>query len=164
MRAVAERSHFGAPQSRRARSLRRAPLLLVVLVAVVLTALPAASSSAAPSAQAARAHAICSGPNSAKVPCRFSTPSGDVRCIWRPLPNAISCELLATGRAYRLQATARARKVTLALGRRGKVLPLNQQLVFPDSLSCRDTRTTMTCNQDFGTGAFTLSPKGPHRS
>jgi hypothetical protein len=44
------------------------------------------------------------------------------------------------------------------------VLPVNQQIVFPSSLSCHDTRTAMTCNQDFGRGAFTLSPKGSHRS
>jgi len=135
--------------------------LLLLLVALALSAMLAASS---PAAQMARTHAICSGPNSAKVPCRFSTPSGDVRCIWTPNPNAVACKLRATGRAYRLKATGKAKSVMLTLRRPGRVLPLNQQIVFPSSLSCHDTKTAMTCNQDFGTGAFTLSPKGSHRS
>jgi len=65
--------------------------------------------------------------------------------------------LLATGRAYRLRPTGHARRITLRLLRRGQTLPTNQQLVFPGSLSCHDTRTSMTCNQDFGLGAFTLA-------
>jgi hypothetical protein len=36
-------------------------------------------------------------------------------------------------------------------------LPPSQQIVFPQDLSCRDTRGTMTCNQDVGRGAFTLA-------
>jgi hypothetical protein len=163
MRAVAGRSHSGAlpyGPRRRARSLKRASLLVVALGVLVL----AASSPAAPGAHIARTHAICSGPNSAKVPCRFSTPSGNVRCIWTPTPNAVACKLRATGRAYRLKATGKAKSVTLTNMRPGRVLPVNQQIVFPSSLSCHDTKTTMTCNQDFGTGAFTLSPKGSHRS
>jgi hypothetical protein len=162
MRAVAGRSHSGGPSSSRARAVRRASLL--VAGSVALAALPAASSPAAAPAHIARTHAICSGPNSAKVPCRFSTPSGDVRCIWTPAPNAVACKLRATGRAYRLKPTGKAKSVTLTNMQPGRVLPLDQQIVFPNSLSCHDTRTTMTCNQDFGTGAFTLSPKGSHRS
>ncbi|HEX3434227.1 MAG TPA: hypothetical protein VHT25_09220 [Solirubrobacteraceae bacterium] len=137
---------------------------VVALSLLALVALPAASSSAAAGAQVARTHAICSGPNSAKVPCRFSTPSGDVRCIWTPAPNAVSCKLRGTGRAYRLKATGKAKSVRLTVGGPVHVLPLNQQIVFPDSLSCHDTRRAMTCNQDFGTGAFTLSPRSSHRS
>ncbi len=48
--------------------------------------------------------------------------------------------------------------------RRGETLPTSQQLVFPQSLSCHDTRTTMTCNQDFGLGEFKLAPKGSRSS
>jgi hypothetical protein len=119
-------------------------------------------------AAAARArssvHYACSGPNSARVPCRFSTPSGNIRCLWTPKPNNVACELLASGRAYRLGPTGHARRVTLKLAHRGETLPTSQQLVFPQSLSCRDTRTTVTCNQDFGLGAFKLAPKGSHGS
>jgi hypothetical protein len=115
-------------------------------------------------ADAVFARAICSGPNSAKVPCRFSTPSGNIRCLWTPRPNSVACVLRANGRAYRLAPTGKAKAISLKLARPGKALPLNQQLVFPDSLSCRDTRRTMVCNQDFGSGAFTLARGGSHRS
>jgi hypothetical protein len=117
---------------------------------------------------AARAHSsvhfACSGPNSAHVPCRFSTPSGNIRCLWTPKPNNVACELLATGRAYRLRPTGGARRISLKLTHRGETLPTSQQIVFPQSLSCRDTRTTMTCNQDFGLGRFKLAPKGSNSS
>jgi len=115
-------------------------------------------------ARAITAGAICSGPSSAKVLCRFSTPSGNIRCIWTPKPNNVACVLRATGRAYRLRPSGRAKAITLTLVRPGKTLPLNQQIVFPNSLSCRDTKRTMICNQDFATGAFTLAPKGSHSS
>jgi hypothetical protein len=68
--------------------------------------------------------------------------------------------LLATGRAYRLRPTGKAKAVRLSLSHRGETLPTNQQLVFPQSLSCHDTKTTMTCNQDFGLGFFKLARKG----
>ena len=84
--------------------------------------------------------------------------------MWTPVPESVSCELLATRRAYRLRPSGSAHPVSLRLARRGETLPLSQQLVFPRSLSCHDTRTTMRCNQDFGTGAFTLAPHGSHRS
>ncbi|MHB8234927.1 MAG: hypothetical protein ACYDHT_09775 [Solirubrobacteraceae bacterium] len=164
MRALAGRSHPCDLPSRRMRSLGRALVTILALAALALPALPAAASPASAGAQAARTHAICSGPNSAKVPCRFSTPSGNVRCIWTPTPNAVSCKLRRTGRAYRLKATGKAKSVRLTVGRPVHVLPLNQQIVFPNSLSCHDTKRSMTCNQDFGTGAFTLSPRGSHRS
>jgi hypothetical protein len=106
----------------------------------------------------------CSGPNSLKTPCHFSTPSGNIRCLWTPSPNNIACDLAASGRAYRLRPTGHAKTIKLKLARRGQTLPRGQQIVFPQSLSCRDTRTTMTCNQDFGTGAFKLAPKGSHSS
>ena len=54
--------------------------------------------------------------------------------------------------------------IKLKLKRRGQTLPTNQQVVFPDSLSCHDTKTTMTCNQDFGLGVFKLAPKGSRGS
>jgi hypothetical protein len=105
-------------------------------------------------------HFACSGPNSAKVVCRFSTPSGNIRCVWTPSPNNVACVLLATGRAYRLRPTGKAKAIHLALHHRGETLPTDQQIVFPQSLSCQDTKTTMTCNQDFGLGFFKLARKG----
>jgi hypothetical protein len=96
----------------------------------------------------------------ADVPCSFSTPSGNIRCLWTPSPNNVACELVATGRAYRLAPTGAAQRVTVALQQRGDTLPTNQNVEFPDSLSCHDTATTMTCNQNYGFGAFTLAPKG----
>jgi hypothetical protein len=119
-------------------------------------------------AAAGRAHSsvhyACSGPNSAHVPCRFSTPSGNIRCLWTPKPNNVACELLASGRSYRLRPTGGARRTKLNLAHRGETLPTSQLIVFPQSLSCRDTKTTMTCNQDFGLGEFKLAPKGSHGS
>src|ERR1700730_14558203 len=47
-----------------------------------------------------------------------------------------------------------ARRIPLNLADRDETLPTSQQIVFPQSLSCRDTKTTMTCNQDFGLGEF----------
>ena len=104
----------------------------------------------------------CSGPHSATVACHFSTPSGNIRCLWTPVPNSVACERLATGRAYRLRPARRAKAIKLRLRRRGQTLPTSQQVVFPESLSCHDTRTTMTCNQDYGLGEFKLAPSGSH--
>ncbi len=127
------------------------------------------SASASPSASAVGQRArgahvayACSGPHSATVPCHFATPSGNIRCLWTPVPNNVACERLATGRAYRLRPTGKAKRVRLRLRRRGQTLPTNQQVVFPDSLSCHDTNTTMTCNQDYGLGEFKLAPTGSH--
>ena len=128
--------------------------------AACIACLSAGVSSAPASAQAARGadvHYACSGPHSASVPCHFSTPSGNIRCLWTPVPNNVACERLAGGRAYRLRPTGRARRIKLRLRRRGQTLPTNQQVVFPDSLSCHDTNTTMTCNQDYGLGEFELA-------
>ena len=130
---------------------------VLVALALLAAALPL-------SARAGGAHAICSGPGSAKVPCHFSTPSGNIRCLWTPKPNNVACVLRATGRAYRLRPTGRAKSISLRLARPGRALPLNQQLVFPGSMSCRDTRRTVVCNQDFGPGSFTLAPRGSHRT
>lgn len=141
------------------------PLAASLLCGLATIALLLPSSPpAAADAPAAASHAICSGANSAKVPCRFSTPSGNIRCVWTPKPNNVACVLLATGRAYRLRPSGKAKAISLTLASPGKTLPLSQQLVFPDSLSCRDTKRTMVCNQDFGSGAFTLAPGASHRS
>lgn len=104
-----------------------------------------------------RKYACQDGPD---VPCSFSTPSGNIRCLWTPSPNNVACQLVATGRAYRLTPTGTAQRVTLDLKRRGDTLPTNQNVEFPDSMSCHDTATTMTCNQNYGFGAFTLAAKG----
>jgi hypothetical protein len=92
--------------------------------------------------------------------CYFSTPSHDVRCVWTPSPNSVTCELSASRRAYRLQPTGHAKLVHVRLTRRGETLPTNQMIVFPGKLSCQDTRVAMTCNQDEGFGEFELSPHG----
>jgi hypothetical protein len=133
--------------------------LLVALLALPSSVGATASAAAGPTAVAARG--IC---NSAKVPCHFSTPSGNIRCLWTPKPNNVACVMLANGRAYRLRSTGKATAIQPKLATRGQTLALNEQLVFPGSYSCRDTRSTMICNQDFLTGAFTLAPGHSHSS
>ena len=123
---------------------------------------PAPASALVRGVEDAHAHYACSGPHGSSVPCHFSTPSGNIRCLWTPSPDNVACERLATGRAYRLRPTGKAKAIKLKLRRRGQTLPTNQQVVFPQSLSCHDTNTTMTCNQNFGTGEFELSPSGGH--
>ncbi|HXW58430.1 MAG TPA: hypothetical protein VEJ23_03015 [Solirubrobacteraceae bacterium] len=127
----------------------------LALVAVGLLTCTHASASGV-GARAARNRFACVGENSTRVPCHFSTPSGNVRCLWTPKPNSVACVVVASGRAYRLRPTGRARLIHLTLRRRGETLPTDQQILFPDSLSCQDTARSMTCNQDFGLGAFTL--------
>jgi hypothetical protein len=95
-------------------------------------------------------------------PCYFSNPKDSVRCVWTPTPNTVICELLATKRAYRLRPTGRAKAVRVKLSRRGETLPTNQIVVFPEKLSCQDTKTTMTCNQDEGFGEFKLAFHASH--
>jgi hypothetical protein len=151
----------------RARQRRWSAALRAGAVATCVGCLATAIAQASASAVAARAtgaksHFACNG--GARVSCHFSTPSGNIRCLWTPTPNNVACELLSSRRGYRLRPTGKAKRVRLKLTRRGDTLPTSQQVVFPDSLSCRDTRTTMTCNQDFGSGAFTLSLKGSHSS
>jgi hypothetical protein len=109
-------------------------------------------------ARSAAAHIPCSSPGSATRPCYFSTPSGNIHCMWTPSSKSVECELRATRRAYLLRPTGRARLVHVSLPRRGETLPSGPNtIVFPQALSCQDTRTTMTCNQDFLTGFFTLA-------
>jgi hypothetical protein len=110
----------------------------------------------------AHVHYACSGPHSSTVPCHFSTPSGNIRCLWTPSPSNVACERLATRRGWRLRSSGRAKAITLRLSRRGQTLPRSQQVVFPESLSCHDTNTTMTCNQDYGEGEFEITPHGSH--
>ena len=132
---------------------------------LALLALPIASLAGLAAVPArASTHFICGGPGSAKVPCRFATPSGNIRCVWTPVPESVACELRSSGRAYRLRPTGHAKKVSFAPTSRGLTLPPSQQLVFPQSLSCHDTKVTMSCNQDFGLGSFTLGPQHSHAS
>jgi len=153
--------HFGSPGFLPGRSTACAlPVVAVAAVSAFAVAMPlAASASGAPSATAS--HGICS---SAKTPCHFSTPSGNIRCLWTPKPNNVACVMVSNGRAYRLRSTGKAKAIALKLATRGQTLPRNQQLVFPGSFSCRDTRRTMICNQDFLTGAFTLAAGHSHSS
>jgi hypothetical protein len=130
---------------------------LLALASSVATTAPALAGG--PTAVAARG--IC---NNAKVPCYFSTPSGNIRCLWTPKPNNVACVMLANGRAYRLRPTGKAHAIQLKRATRGQTLALNEQIVFPGSYSCRDTRRTMICNQDFLAGAFTLAPGHSHSS
>jgi hypothetical protein len=150
------------------REMSRRPLILLGVVTCVAClstiAALALATTAAPRVRAAKSHFACSGPNSSKVPCHFSTPSGNIRCLWTPKPDNVACEVLSSKRAYRLRPTGKAKAVKLKLTRRGETLPTSQQIVFPQSLSCHDTKTTITCNQDFATGMFKLTPKSSHSS
>jgi hypothetical protein len=139
-------------------------LLVPAAVSSAPAAIPAPANALAAAPSAVAAHDACSGPNSPHIPCRFSTPSGNIRCLWTPKPNNVACELLSTGRAYRLRPTGKAQVIKLKLHSRGETLPTSQDIVFPESLSCRDTNKTMTCSQDFGLGMFVLAPKGSHSS
>jgi hypothetical protein len=106
-------------------------------------------------------HIACSKPTSARLPCRFSTPSGNVRCEWTPASQSVECELLATRLAFRLHPTGKARRVRIRLTRRGETLPAGPYgLLFPQKLSCQATRVTMTCNQDEGFSFFEMRPRG----
>ena len=53
---------------------------------------------------AAHVHYACSAPNSATVPCHFSTPSGNIRCLWTP--HSEQRGLRAAGHRARLPAAA----------------------------------------------------------
>jgi hypothetical protein len=150
------------------RSARAAAALALAAVACVVCLYAALGSAAAPALAArsrvAHVQYACSAPNSAKVPCRFTTPSGNIRCLWTPTPNNVACERVSTGRGWRLRPSGHAKAIKLSLGKRGQTLPRNQQVVFPESLSCQDTSTTMTCNQDYGFGEFKLTAKSSHGS
>ena len=151
--------HFVASRARAAAVAACASLGPAALAGALDAPAPAAA--AAVQRTAVAASGIC---GNAKAPCRFSTPSGNVHCLWTPKPNNVACVLVVTGRAYRLKPTGRAKSIALTLAKRGQTLPLNQQLVFPGSMSCRDTKRTMICNQDFLTGAFTLARGHSHSS
>jgi hypothetical protein len=153
-----------APVSRPTTT-RRVPRARAVFPSIAVCALAAAAALTTASAAghrgaSAAAHFICSGANAARVPCRFSTPSGNVRCVWMPVPNNVACVRIATGRAFRLRPTGHAKAIRLKLARRGQILPRNQQLEFPESMSCHDTYLSMTCNQNFLAGSFRLAPHG----
>jgi hypothetical protein len=153
------RKQFGYSEMLRLRRASSLGVLAALLVLPSAVATTATATAAGPTAVAARG--ICS---SAKVPCHFSTPSGNIRCLWTPKPNNVACVMLANGRAYRLHPTGKATAIQLKLATRGQTLALNEQLVFPGSYSCRDTRSTMICNQDFLAGAFTLARGHSHSS
>jgi hypothetical protein len=104
-------------------------------------------------------HFACGGPDSPHRPCYFSTPSGNIHCVWTPRPNRVTCEILSSGRADSLGPTGPAKTVHVKLTRSGETLPTNQMLVFPDEFSCQDTKVAMRCNQDEGSGEFKL-PRG----
>jgi hypothetical protein len=167
--------------ARRARATKRAALLIPLATAVAGLAATGEASVVSPIPSSARAlsgalvatarpaatrrvhaaeHFACNeGP---KRPCYFSNPSDSVRCVWTPTPNNVTCELLATKRSYRLGPSGHAKAVRVKLTRRGETLPTNQMVVFPEKLSCQDTRTTMTCNQDEGFGEFKLALHRSH--
>lgn len=151
----AARRHQNRLRRVRARVSLQALGLSVASVALLGGLLPAAASSAH-GRRAPHVHFACSSKDAAKVPCRFSTPSGNVHCQWLPSTGAVTCELLSNGRGFVLAPAGKARAVRPHLGRRGEALPTTQQLVFPRGLSCHDTAKTMTCNQDFARGAFKL--------
>ena len=144
-----------------------AALLSVVAALAIALALSSGASGhpagapGAPGAQAARHFACNEGPTR---PCRFSNPDDTVRCLWTPSPNNVTCELLKTRRAYRLRPTGRAKSVRVTFTHRGETLPTVQTVVFPEKLSCRDTKATMTCNQDEGFGEFKLALHSSHAS
>lgn len=138
--------------------------LAVSLVCVAGVVSMGGPASAAARAYLARQPFACDGPKKTTMPCHFSTPSDNIRCVWTPKPNRVACVLRSSGRAYRLGPTGQARRVRLNLTQRGDTLPTNQSVGFPQALSCHDTKTTMTCNQNFLTGAFTLAPNGSHGS
>jgi len=135
-----------------------AALLLSVLAPLAVAPGPS-SGAVAPEGRTARHPACNEGPTR---PCRFSNPGDTVRCLWTPTPNSVTCELVKTGRAYRLRPTGRAKSVRTRFAHRGETLPTTQTVVFPEKLSCRDTRVTMTCNQDEGFGEFKLALHASH--
>ncbi len=149
---------------RRTRTVASAALSTALAGVAVCASLSGGAS--APTAIAATAHAAAhfacnEGPTR---PCHFSNPRDTVRCVWTPSPNTVTCELLATRRAYRLRPTGHAKAVAVRVVRRGETLPTNQTVVFPEKLSCRDTKATMTCNQDEGFGEFKLAFHASHAS
>jgi hypothetical protein len=142
---------------------RRVVSLLVPLAATVLLSSVFATTGDSQIAHARTAeHFACSNPADAHKRCYFSTPNDNVRCVWTPSPNRVTCELLSTRRAYRLGPTGPAKEVRVKLTRRGETLPTNQMVVFPDELSCSDKKTAMTCYQDEGSGEFKLPQHGSH--
>src|SRR5271167_3701892 len=149
---------------RRTRTMASAALssaLAGVAVCALLSGGAGAPPASAATAHAAEHFACNEGPTR---PCHFSNPRDTVRCVWIPSPNTVTCELLATRRAYRLRPTGRAKSVRVTVARRGETLPTNQTVVFPQKLSCRDTKATMTCNQDEGFGEFKLAFHASHAS
>lgn len=130
----------------------RALMLLLLLLAGVLAA--------APAARAGHVHFACSKPTSAKIPCYFSTPSRNIRCIWTPHSQNVTCVRVSSRRGFVLTPAGKARHVKMHLRHVGETLPMIQEIVFPQRLACHDTKTSITCNQSEGPGFFTIGPRG----
>jgi hypothetical protein len=135
-------------------------LLLLTSLALTLSAAPAYSDAVTGPAPTAKVHFACSKPDSAKIPCYFSTPSHNIRCIWTPKSQDVMCVRVSSARGFVLHPTGKAKPVKVNLMHPGELLPMSQQIVFPQSLSCHDTKVSITCNQDEGTGFFTIGPNG----
>jgi hypothetical protein len=152
----------------RSTALLRTATITIALAAIAGALLLSYGASASPASSVRASGGVARAPrgicNRANVPCHFGTPSGNIRCVWTPAANSVACVLRSTGLAYRLRPRGSARTISLSLPGHGQRLHLNEQIVFPHSLSCHDTPRTMTCNQDFFLGAFTLAPSGSHRS
>jgi hypothetical protein len=126
----------------------------LALALLLLAALPAPAG--------AQVRFACSKPTSARIPCHFHTPSGNIRCSWTPRSQSVICVRVSTRRGYVLRPTGRAKPVEASLAHAGEKLPLIQEIVFPRHLSCRDSAWSITCNQDEGSGFFTIGPRGSH--
>jgi hypothetical protein len=156
--ASRRRTRAGSP---RALSLRhRVAFLLVACAALSLGAMPADSAAGTGTAPTAKVHFACSKPNSAKIPCYFSTPSHNIRCIWTPKSQDVTCVRVSNRRGFVLHPTGKAKAIKVNLMHPGELLPMSQMIVFPQKLSCDDTKTSITCNQDEGAGFFTIGPNG----
>ncbi|HEY1833638.1 MAG TPA: hypothetical protein VGG08_04315 [Solirubrobacteraceae bacterium] len=140
--------------------------MAAVALAVGLAAFASASADAGVGvvSSSAKVHFACSKPNSAKIPCYFHTPDNSIRCVWTPHSLDVVCVKVATRRGFVLHPKGKAGAVKVNLMHAGELLPTSQQIVFPKSLSCHDSKSSITCNQDEGTGAFEISAKGSHSS
>lgn len=154
-RAPGHRSRFrGAPR----RATHAACALAIALLLGVWSTL-GASAAQAPTA---KVHFACSKPNSATIPCYFSTPSHNIRCAWTPHSLNVTCVRVSSRRGFVLNPTGKAARVKRHLTHQGETLPMRQRIVFPQNLSCFDTKTSIVCNQDEGSGFFSIGPKGSH--
>jgi hypothetical protein len=155
--SAARTSRSTAPDSIRGRT--RSAALLIAGCASLALGVPAAVQSAAASTMV-EVHFACSKPDSAKIPCYFQTPSHNIRCVWTPKSQDVTCERVSTGRGFVLHPTGKAKAIKVNLTHPGEMLPMTQQIVFPQKLSCLDTKDSIRCNQDEGKGFFSIGPSG----